>query len=109
MVGFYRVVGVLLGDVLRGGKQLVEHAGVGRWAIGGHLAGPRRVSQGLGEEPAGGRQVALGCGQDVDDLPVLLDRPIQLDAPSGDFHIGFVEEPPVAGGVPARAASRNSG
>ena len=74
MVGFNRVVGVLLGDVVRGRQQLTQHAGVGRCPVRAHLAGPRRVSQCLGEEPAGGRQVGLGRDQDIDDLPELVHR-----------------------------------
>ena len=72
MVSFYRVVRVLPGDMLRGGQQLIEHAGVGRCSIGSHLTGPRRVSQSLSEEPAGGRQVPLLRDQDIDDLPDLI-------------------------------------
>jgi hypothetical protein len=64
------------------------------------------VSQSLGEEPPGGRQVPLLRDQHVDDLPVLVYRPIQIDPPPGDLDIGFIDigfidEPPVAGGVSA--------
>ena len=101
MIGFYRVVRVLLGHVVRGRQQLVEHPWVGRCPISGHLTWARSVPERLGEESTGGRQVSLLAGQDVDDLPVLVHRPIQLDPPSGDFDLGFVDEPPVAGGVSA--------
>jgi hypothetical protein len=37
--------------------------------------------------------------QYVDDLPEL----VQINPPSGDFHIGLVHEPPLTGAVPARA------
>ncbi len=37
----------------------------------------------------------------VDDLPELVDRPVQIDPPSGDFYIGLVYEPPVTGAMPA--------
>ncbi len=46
-----------------------------------------------GEEPAGGRQIPFLGYQYVDDLTELIDRPIQIDPPSGDFHIGLVGEP----------------
>jgi len=99
VVGLDWVVRVLLGDVVRGGQQLVEYAGVGRCSVGGHLAGLRGALKSLGEEPAGGRQVWLGRDQDVDDLPGLVHRPIQIDPPSGDLDIGLVDEPAVTGGV----------
>jgi hypothetical protein len=57
----------------------------------------------LGEEPAGSRQASLLRGQDVDDLPELVDRPVQIDPPPGDLDIGFVDEPAVPGGVAAGA------
>jgi hypothetical protein len=47
------------------------------------------VAKGLGEEPAGGRQVALPRNQNVDDLPELIHRPTQIDPPPSDLDIGF--------------------
>jgi hypothetical protein len=38
------------------------------------------------EEPAGCRQILLRRGQDVDGLPVLVDRPVQVRSlPSNQF------------------------
>jgi hypothetical protein len=37
----------------------------------------------------------------VDDLPELVDRPIQVDPPPGDPDVGLVHVPPVADSVPA--------
>jgi hypothetical protein len=59
MIGFDRIVGILLGDVARGGCQLIERAGVGRCAVGGHVAGVWAMFEGAGDEPAGGRQIPL--------------------------------------------------
>jgi hypothetical protein len=59
------------------------------------------MAQGLGEEPAGGRLVALRRDQDVDDLPELVQRPIQVDRLPGDLGLGFVDEPSVARHMPA--------
>ncbi|MDT4903392.1 MAG: hypothetical protein QOH52_1408 [Pseudonocardiales bacterium] len=42
--------------------------------------------------------------QYVDELAVLIDRPVQVGPSSGDLDIGFVDEPPIAGRVPGRAA-----
>jgi hypothetical protein len=61
------------------------------------------MSQGPSEEPAGRRGVSLLGQQHVDDLPVLVDRPVQVSPPAGDLDVGLIDEPPVAGGVPQRA------
>jgi hypothetical protein len=110
VIGFDDVIRVLLGDVARGGYQLFEHSRVGRCPIGIHFGGARAVLQGAGEEPAGGRQIPLLGYQYVDDLAELIDRPIQIDPPPGDFYIGLVYEPPAPGQCRRdRAASINSG
>ena len=59
VIGFNRVVGVLLHDVPRLGHELVEHTRVRRGPIGRHLGRPSRRVQGPGEEPASRRQVPL--------------------------------------------------
>jgi hypothetical protein len=41
--------------------------------------------------------------QDVDDLPVLIDRPVEVGPAPGDFHVGLIDEPAIAGRVPRRA------
>jgi hypothetical protein len=49
-------------------------------------------------------QVLPLLGQhDVDDLPVLVDRPVQIPPPAGDLDVGLIDEPPVPGGVSERA------
>jgi hypothetical protein len=57
MIGFDRVVGVLLHHMPRLRHHLVEHPRVGRCPVGGHLGRPPRGGYGLGEEPAGGCQI----------------------------------------------------
>jgi hypothetical protein len=101
VIGFDCVVRVLLHDVAGSGEQLVEHPRVGRYSISAHFARARAVLQGAGEKPAGGRQIPLLEDQDVDDLPVLIDRLVQIDSPPGNLDVGFVHEPAVACGVPA--------
>jgi hypothetical protein len=100
VIGFDRVVGVLLHDGPRLGHELVEHPRVRRGSVGGH-----RGRQCPGEEPAGGRHVPLRRGQDVDDLSVLVDRPIQVHPSSGDLQVGLVDEPVISGDVPAGPGS----
>jgi hypothetical protein len=101
VVGFDRVVRVLLGHVVGSGEQLIQHPWVGRRPVGGHLRRSSRVPEGTGEEPAGGRQVSLFGGQHVDDLPELVHRPIQIDPPTGDLHVGLIDKPAIARSVPA--------
>ena len=54
MIGFDRVVSVLLGDMTGSGHQLVEHPRVGGRVISGDLNRRRPVLQGAGEELASG-------------------------------------------------------
>jgi hypothetical protein len=46
MISFDRIIGILLGDVAGGGQQFVEHAGVARCPVGGHLARVGAVLEG---------------------------------------------------------------
>ena len=102
MISFDRVVGVLLHHVPRLGHDLVEHPRVRRGPVGGHLGRPSRRVQGPGEEPAGRRQIPLRRGQDIDDLPILVDRPVQVHPAPGELQVGLVDEPAVPGDMPAR-------
>ena len=54
-----------------------------------------------GEESAGRRYVPLRGDQHVDDLPELVDRPVQIDPPAGDLDVGFVNEPAISWDVSA--------
>ncbi len=101
MIGFDGVVGILLGDMAGGGQQFVEDTGVGRGPVSGHLARANAVLKGAGKEPMGGRQIPLPGHQHVDDLAVLVDRPVKIGPAPGDFHIGFVDEPAITGDMPA--------
>jgi hypothetical protein len=73
VIGFDRIVSVLLGDMTGRRHQLIEHPWVGGRAVSGHLDRGRPVLQGVGEELPGGRQVPLLGDQHVDDLPELVD------------------------------------
>jgi hypothetical protein len=48
------------------------------------------------EEPVRRFAVSPGRRVHVDDLPELVDRPIQVDPPSGDLDVGLVHMPAVA-------------
>ena len=76
VIGFDGVICVLLGDVARGGYQLLDHSQAGRCPVGGHLGRAQAVFEGAGEEPAGGGQIPLLGDHHVDDLAVLVDRPV---------------------------------
>jgi len=79
VIGFDRVVRISLGDVTGGGYQLIEHPRVGGRAVSGDLGGGRPVPECAGEESPGGDHVPLLGDQHVDDLPELIDRPIQSE------------------------------
>jgi len=70
----------------------------GPWSL--DRAASRR--QRPGEEPTGGGQVPLLAGQHVDDLPELVDRPIQVAPPARDLDICLVRELPVTEAVATR-------
>jgi hypothetical protein len=95
------VVAVSLGDVPRCRQQFVQHAKVGRRLVGGDLERPRDLLQRPGEEPASRRRIPLLAGQHVDDLPELVDRPVQVAPPTADLEIRLIHPPPVADRVPA--------
>jgi hypothetical protein len=98
---------VLLGDGAGRGQQLIEHSRVGRCAISAHLGWAWAVAEGTGEESTSGRQIPFLGYQDVDDLAILVDRPIQVDPAPGDFDISFIDEPPITLSVPAGPARIN--
>ena len=45
-----------------------------------------------GEESAGGRHVPILCDEDVDDLAILLDRPVQIDPAPSDLDISLIDD-----------------
>jgi hypothetical protein len=47
-----------------------------------------------------GRQITLVGGEDVDDLAVLVDRPVQVNPPASNLDISFIDEPPISRSVP---------
>ncbi len=79
MVGLDRVVGVLL-DVVPGRRcQVVELGRVNRCAVGDYLGRDHlERTESRGEESAGRRGIAVGGEPHVDDLAVLVDRPVEV-------------------------------
>ena len=57
VIGFDRVVSVLLGDVTGGRRELIEHPRIGGRAISGDLDRGRPVIKGAGEESASRSQI----------------------------------------------------
>src|SRR5690348_5084908 len=102
VIGFDRVVSVLLGDMTGGRHQLIEHPRVGGGTISGDLDRGRRVIKGAGKEPTGGRQVSLLGDQHINDLPELVDCPVQIDPSSDDLGVCFVDEPAITGRMSTR-------
>jgi hypothetical protein len=101
VIGFNRVVSVLLHHVPRLGHELVEHPRVRRGPSVVTSVGRRAPAQGPGKELAGRRQIPLRCGEDIDDLSVLVDRPIQVHPLPSDLQVGLVHEPAIPDDVPA--------
>jgi hypothetical protein len=79
VIGLDRVVRVPL-DVVPGRRQqLIQHPGIDRRSVGDHLARDHlERAQRSGEEPAGRRRVPAAQEQHVDDLAVLVNRPVDV-------------------------------
>ena len=56
-----------------------------------------------GDEPLSGRQVTPFGEQDVDDLAILVPRPVQARPRAGGLEVGLIGGPPVTGSVAAGA------
>jgi hypothetical protein len=80
-----RIVRVLLHGVQRRGDQLVEHLRVDGRAVGRDLGRDRADAQRASEEAPRGRQVPPCRQLDVDDLAVLVDRPVGISPATGDI------------------------
>ena len=110
VVAFDPVVLVLAGVVQRGRKQLLDHVRQSRRPVGDDLGRVTVDGQRSGEEPPRGGDVPTLRHIHVDDLAVLVDRPVDVGPDPGDLDIGLVDEPPIPGQVPTgRAASINNG
>jgi hypothetical protein len=97
------VVGVLLGVVDRVWHQLDDDVGQRRGAIGDDLDRFTLRNERSREESTGRSDVATPRQQHVDDLAVLINRPIDVAPHAGDLHIGLIHEPPQPDRMPARS------
>ncbi len=106
MVGFDRIVGVLLDVVPRRRQQLVENGRVDRRGVGDHFGRDdfQRV-EGLGKESVGRGGVAADAQQHVDDLATLVNGPVDVAPHAVDLDVVLVYEPAVA----RRMAGESSG
>lgn len=96
VTGFHGVVGVSVGDVAGCREQLVDDARVGPCPVSADLDRHHTdLLPRLGEERSGGVQVPALGRQDLDDLAVLIDGPVQVVPCPGDLDVGFVDEPPI--------------
>jgi len=100
-----RVIRVPLDDVQRRGNQLVKHPQVGGRAVGCDLGRDRARAQRPGEEAPSGRQVTARRQQNIDDLAMLIDSPVEIGPFTGDLQVGLIDEPPVTRSVPAQPGS----
>jgi hypothetical protein len=57
----------------------------------------------LGEEASGRLAVAGSQDEHVDDLAMLVDRPVDVTPDAADLDVGLIDEPPVTRRVPGRA------
>src|SRR5664280_251937 len=68
--------------------------------IGDHLIRWSMGASGTGEAPRGSLGIASLRPEHVDDLAVLVDRPVDVPPAAGDLHVGLVDEPTAAGAMP---------
>ncbi len=57
------------------------------------------------EEAPGGRQVTPRRQQDVNDLALLIGRPVEIGPLADDLQVNIIDEPPVTRSVTARPGS----
>jgi hypothetical protein len=83
--------------VPRGGDQLVEHGGVDRCGVCDHLGGRhlQHLERPPEQQPSCVR-VAASRDENVNDLPVLVDRSIHVPPHSVDLDVCFVDVPSIA-------------
>jgi hypothetical protein len=110
VIGFDDVARVLLEQVPRATRQLVDDPRIDRCSIGRHLdrrlAEPHRMDE---ESPRSRRISALG-DQDVDDLPMLIDGPVEVGpAPATLTYVSSTNHRSPTACRRASAASMNSG
>jgi hypothetical protein len=87
VVGFDDVVGVPLENVPSTRRELVDDPRIDRRPVGRDLDRSRSERQRAGERRPRGRTVAALRQQHVDDLPVLIDGPVQVTPAASDLDV----------------------
>jgi hypothetical protein len=96
VVSLDRIVRVPLHVVPCRGNQLIKHPRVNRRGVSDHLGrldfehGDRPL-----EEPPSCSSVSAGRHQHVDDLSMLVDRPVHIPPDPVDLDVGLIHAPPV--------------
>jgi hypothetical protein len=96
MVALDAVVRVLLGVVERGWDQLIDRNPQRRGSVGDDLDRLAVGAERRREEPACRSSVAPCRHVNVDDLAMLIDRPVDVAPPASDLDVGLVDVPTVA-------------
>jgi hypothetical protein len=104
VICFDRVVRVLLEGMQGRGDQLVEDQRVDVRPVGRDLHRDRAGLHRSDKEASCGRQVTPHGQQDVDDLAMLVDSPVQVSPLTGHLHVRLIDEPPVTRSMPTRAS-----
>jgi hypothetical protein len=106
VVSFDMVVGMPVGAMPGRWQQFLEHRWIHWCVVGGYLdwRDPHRADGAL-KELAGRGGVPPRGHEHVDDLPELVDRPVDVAPPARDLDIGLVDLPAVTDGA-ARCTSR---
>ncbi len=102
MIGLDPVVRVLGGVMERVGHEFAKRSCARRCPIGHNLARLAVRADRRYEEPARGSDIATGRDVHVDDLAVLVDRPVHVPPPAGDLHIRLVHKPTIPDDITAR-------
>jgi hypothetical protein len=85
VIGFYGIVAYCSKTCRAAGTSSSMMRRVDRRPVGADLDRRRAERRRTGEERSGGVGVAAGRHENVDDLPELIDRPVQVRPPAGNL------------------------
>jgi hypothetical protein len=105
MVALYAVVRILLGVVQHVGHQLIDDSKQWCSEIGGDLTRSPVGNQCALKEPCGRWDVSPFRDIDVDGLAVLVHSAVDVTPDTGNFDMGFVNEPLIANAVTTWSSS----
>src|SRR5450759_1461253 len=96
------VVGILGGVVQCGRQEVRDHADQGVGPVSGDLSRLTVRADRIGEECCRSSQITLPGYEHIDDLPVLVNGPIDVPPGPGDLHVGLIDKPVTTHDVAAR-------